>query len=383
MKKTVSILLSLVMVIGLFMVPVTANAANKSYDLTFGKIYNDSVDEPLTLYGVVMTSYSNTYTFSMSKSSNMNVTFASQSGSQTFRLSSTDYDYNSGSQNPGTYSCYLTKDKTYKLTISGAGKYSLCVDYGEPDVISIKSKSGKLGEEKKTLPFTYTGNEAYARANLKVKSSNKKAATVSFEFTPNNSGTFTITPKHTGKAVITLKMKGSNTVKYTAYMTKGYWFVAKGSKATAPKPYGVSKPKWTSSKKKVATINKKTGKIKAKKGGRVTFTAKKGKTSYKLTTVVTDYIKLGKKAYRELKSIVNNPEKLKVYNVYTGYSKQIYSGQKVPLIMIDYGSTNEYGAMQRNKIVAYYDDVYEPRYAQNWSVDNIIGRKSISPGKIK
>ena len=384
MKKAISLVLTLAVVIGLFMIPTAANAADHSYNLVFGKTYNGTVDEPLTLYGMTMTNYSDTYTFAMDTSSNVKIVFTSYSQSlQHWAIRSTDYKYSTGTQNAGTYEWYLHKDYTYTVTITGAGKYSLMLDKADGDKLSLKKKSGKLGESKKTVPFTFTGTEAYARENLTVKSSNKKVAEVSHEFTSANGGTFTITPKHTGKATITLKMKGGNTVKYTAYVTKGYWFIAKGSKAKAPTPYGVKNPKWTSSKKKVATINKKTGKINAKAGGRVTFTAKKGKTSYKLTAVVTDYIKLGKKAYKELKSIVNNPELLKIYNVYTGYSKQIYSGQKVPLVMIDYGSTNENGAMVRNKIIAYYDDVYEPRYRQNWSVDNIIGRKSLSPSKIK
>ena len=113
------------------------------------------------------------------------------------------------------------------------------------------------------------------------------------------------------------------------------------------------------------------------------FTAKKGKVNFRITGVVTDYIVIGKRAYRQLKDIVNNPEKLKIYNVYSGYSKQIYSGQKVPVVMVDYGSTNENGAMIRHKIVAWYDDVYEVHYANNWSVDNIIGRRRIDPSKIK
>jgi hypothetical protein len=178
-------------------------------------------------------------------------------------------------------------------------------------------------------------------------------------------------------------MKGSNSIKYTFYGTSGYWFVAKGSKAKAPAPAGVSKPKWKSSKKKVATIKKKTGKIKAKKGGRVTFTAKKGKVSYKIKTVVTDYIKLGKKTYKELKNTVNNPDKLKIYNVYKGYSKQIDSKFKIPVVVVDYGSTNDNGAMVRNKVMAYYDDVYQAHFTNGWSIDNIISRKSIKPSKIK
>ncbi len=384
MKKYVSMFLALTLIIGILIIPVTANAADKSYNLQLGKTYKGTVDDPMTLYGIVMQNYSNKYTFTMTESSNVAINITSKSTSQTWKLQSTDYSVAFPSQSmPSSVGCYLPKGKTYTLTISGAGSYELKISKASADKLTMKETSGKL-TAKKNVPFTYTGTYDYAKANLSVSSSKPKVATASFSLTQGgNSGTLTINPSYIGKTVISLKMAGSNTVKYTVYATDGYWFVAKGSKAKAPKPVGVSKPKWKSSKKKVATIKKKTGKIKAKKGGRVTFTAKKGKISYKVHTVVTDYIKLAKETYKEIKSVVNNPDKLKIYNVYKGYSKQIDGTRKIPVIVIDYGSTNANGAMVRSKTMAYYDEVYQPHYTSGWSIDNIISRKTIKPSKIK
>ena len=385
MKRITSIVLSLAIVVGLFLVPVTAHAENKTFQLKIGETYTGEVDEGISMYGISMTSYTDTYTFTMNESANIGFMVAKDdNASISWRVRSSDYDISYSSQSaPSTGIYYLPKGKTYSLILSGNGKYGVRTQKLEGDKLKLNSKSGKLAEAKKTVGFTFTGTSGYAKDNLSVKSSKTKVATVEYQITGENSGTFTITPKNVGKTTITLKMKGGNTVKYTANVTKGYWFVVKGSKAKAPKPTGVKSPTWKSSKKKVLTVNKKTGKVKAKKGGRTVLTAKKGKTSYDINTVVTDYIKLGKKAYKQIKNTVNNPEKLKIYNVYRGYSKLIYDGVKVPVIHVDYGSTNENGAMVRSKINAYYDDVYEIHYTSGWNIDTIIGKKKIKASKIK
>lgn len=382
MKKFVSIVLTFAFVLGIICIPVTANAAVKNFNLELGKTYTNTVDKPVTMYGIVMESHSHVYTFTMNKSSNIGIAVASEGESQNWQLKSTDYSVRFATQStPSSVSCYLPKNKTYTLTVSGAGKYALKVTELAPDKITSKGNTLKL-TAKKTVSFNFSGTTDYAKNNLSVSSSKPKVATASVSVS-GNKGILNIDPHYIGKTTITVKMGGSNSIKYTVHGVQGYWFVAKGSKAKAPKPVGVKKPKWKSSKKKIAKINKKTGKIKAKKGGRVTFTAKKGKISYKIKTVVTDYIKLGKKAYKKIKSEVNNPDKLKVYNVYKGYSKQIDRNYKIPVVVIDFGSTNSNGAMIRSKVMAYYDDVYEMHIANGWSIDNIIGRKSIKPSKIK
>ncbi len=384
MKKVLSIFVVLSIVIGLVFIPVSANAATETFSLTLGQSYTGTVEES-TGIAAYFGSNSHEYTFSMDSSSNVTVQIVSNSTSQKWSIKSTDYSLNVSNQSmPMSAICYLEAGKNYVLTITGGGEYAFNVSKAAPDKLSMKSKSCKLSSSKtKTVPFSFTGTVDYAKANLSVKSSKPKVATATFSVDSANAGTLTITPKYIGKTVITLKMAGSNSVKYTVYGVYGYWFVAKGSKEKAPAPAGVSKPKWKSSKTKLATINKKTGKINAKAGGRVILSAKKGKVTYKLSTIITDYIKLGKKTYKQIKSVVNNPEKLKIYNVYSGYSKQIDTTRKIPVVVVDYGSTNENGAMIRNKLMAYYDDVYEARFTNGWSIDNIIGRKSISPSKIK
>lgn len=379
MKKIVSLLLAVIMVASIFaIVPLSANAATDEFSLSLGKKYSKEIESAYMSY--FFGSNSHEYSFSMSKASNVKVSFVT-SDSITWKIQSTD-----GNMYEGTFSksqkLYLPK-KSYKLTVSGAGKYAVKVTKIAANKIKLKSKSGKLGTSQKKVNFTFTGTKGYAEANFKVSSGNKKVATVKKSIDSSTKGSITITPKKMGKAVITLKMKGGNKLKYTAYVTKTYWFIAKGCKSKAPAPAGVKKPTWKSANKKVATINKKTGKINAKKGGRVNFTAKKGKISYKVITVVTDYKVLGKKTYKRIKSVVNNPERLKIYNVYKGYSKLVYTGKKVPIVMVDYGSTNENGAMTRKKLVAWYDDVHEIKYASSWDEDNIIGKKSMKPSSIK
>lgn len=381
MKKLVSLLLAVMMVVSIFaIVPLSVDAASTNFSLALNKKYSGTL-ETTSLYGVVMSRDYHYYNFTMSKSCNVKVSFSTKAD-VSWSLRSSDYSDNTGTQTKSKL-VYLTKGKSYTITVSGSGKYAIKVTKAAANKLKLKNKSGKLGTSNKTVKFSFSGTGDYAIDNLKVTSGNKKIATVTHRITSSKSGTFTITPKKMGKVVITLKMKGGNKLKYTAYVTKTYWFVAKGCKSKAPAPAGVKKPTWKSANKKVATINKKTGKINAKKGGRVNFTAKKGKISYKVITVVTDYKVLGKKTYKKIKSVVNNPEKLKIYNVYRGYSKLVYTGKKVPIIMVDYGSTNDYGAMTRKKMVAWYDDVHEIKYATSWDEDNIIGKKSMSPSSIK
>ena len=207
-------------------------------------------------------------------------------------------------------------------------------------------------------------------------------AAASVNVTGNNSGVITIYPKYIGKTVLTLSMIGGNSVKYTVHCTNGYWYVAKGSKTKAPKPKGVKKPKWSSSKKKRIKINKKTGRIKAKKGGRCTLIAKKGKMKYKIRVYVTDYKKLARRTYKEIKDVVNNPEKLKLYNIYRGYYKS-GNGHKVPVVYFDYGSTNSYGAMVRDKLIAFYDDVGTWRYRYVSNANNVIKKKRIKAKTVR
>lgn len=380
MKKFLSIFLALTLALSIFIIPVTANAETKNFNLSLGKSYSGTIEESSSSFFFYNTN-DHKYSFTMSSSCNAKISVNLKGKSMSWDIYKTGGYYNRTLSKASLY--YLEKGESYYIQIKGAGDYTLKVSKAAADKLSIKTKSGKTTSSSKTVPFTFSGTYDYAKDHLSIKSSSKKVASASYQLVSEKSGKMTITPSFYGKTVVSLKMKGGNTVKYTLYVTQGHWYVAKGSKAKAPKPVGVKKPKWKSSNKKKATIKKKSGKIKAKKGGRVTFTAKKGKVSYRLKTVITDYIKLGKKAYKKIKENVNNPDKLKIYNVYKGYSKQINGVSKVPVVVVDYGSTNSNGAMMRNKIMAYFDDVYEIQFANGWSIDNIIGRKSMKAKSIK
>lgn len=373
MKKTISIVLAFVMILSVICIaPVTASADTA---LTLGKTYSGSSE------------YSDDYVyynFTMTTNANVYVQFKTNRN-QEFKLSGYydgSFGWESGSKK---MMYYLRKGESYTLTVYGSGNYSVKVYKAPADKIKLSKKSGKFKTtDSAIVPFTYSGTYEYADANLSIKTSNDKVATASFSLNySTKTGYLTIYPHQIGKAIITLKMAGGNKAKYTVHMTHGIWYIAKGSKAKAPKPLGVKKPKWSSNRKKVVSINKKTGKIKAKKGGRLTLTAKKGKVKYKINTIVTDYIKLGKRTYREVKDVVNNPDKLRIYNVYRGYSKMINGDTKIPVVVVDYGSTNAYGAMVRNKVCAYYDEVLEIHYTYGWDVNNIIGKKRIKAKYIK
>jgi len=142
------------------------------------------------------------------------------------------------------------KDKTAQMTLSGFSEMSYTVTYtsSKPKVASVNA-SGKV--------------------TAKKKGSAKITATVKYG-TTTKTFSKTITVK---KAYLKMSKKKATLKKgksYT-YKVKGYGLKAKSIK-------------WKSSKKSVLTINKKTGKAKAKKPGKVTITAtyKKFKVTYKV-----------------------------------------------------------------------------------------------------
>ena len=369
MKKVLALVLSLAISIsGLYMIPTKAD--DKA--LTFGTQYSGKISS----YGSV------TYTFTMTSNSNVQVLVGSDN-EQLWTLRSTDYSVSFPTQTaPSNVGCYLPKGKTYELTIKYSGNYTLLLNKMAGDKITSKGKKITCkSDASKKASFTFSGTSDYAKSNLSVKSSVPKVATASVSVTGNNSGEITIYPKYIGKTIITLTMAGGNSIKFTVRCTNGYWYVAKGSKAKAPKPKGVKKIKWSSSKKKRIKIKKKSGRIRAKKGGRCTLIAKAGGFKYKVRVFVTDYKKLARRTYREIKDVVNNPDKLKLYNIYKGYYKM--GVHKVPVVYFDYGSTNSYGAYVRNKIIALYDDVgtWKCKYVSN--ANNVIKKKRIKAKSVK
>ena len=374
MKKIISIVLSIVLVatsyIGLNVKSVKAET--KEFNLAFGKQTSGKFE------GTLQNNNFHGYKFNISSNTNIRVVISSKTGSLRWGIANKDKAYQGYTYQPSDETIYLPKGNDYYLLINGTGEYTFKVTNVGMSKVSFSKKSGKFADAYSvSIPFKYTGSYKYANSNLKMKNSKPKCATASMSINSNNTGKITVYPRKYGKTVIKLTMTGGNTAKYTFHCVRGYWYIAKGSKAKAPKPIGVKKPKWSSSKKKRVSIKKKSGKVKAKKGGTVTLTAKKGKVKYRLKTVVTDFNKLAKKSYKEIKDVVNNPSKLKVYHCYRGYYKVRSDAQRIPVVYFDYGSTNYYGAMVRNKFVAFYDETMVIRTITVSNANNVYKKKAI------
>lgn len=134
----------------------------------------------------------------------------------------------------------------------------------------------------KTVTLKATSNDKDAKATF--TSSNTKVATVSNTGVVKGvkAGTATITASYgNAKATckVTVKAPSVKFAKKTATVYKGKTAIVKATLA------GVSSVKYTSSNKKVATVNSKTGAVKGLKAGTVTITATSGKlkATYKLT----------------------------------------------------------------------------------------------------
>ena len=134
----------------------------------------------------------------------------------------------------------------------------------------------------KTVTLKATSNDKDAKATF--TSSNTKVATVSSTGVVKGvkAGTATITASYgNAKATckVTVKAPSVKFAKKTVVVYKGKTATVKATLA------GVSSVKYTSSNKKVATVNSKTGAVKGLKAGTVTITATSGKlkATYKLT----------------------------------------------------------------------------------------------------
>ena len=134
----------------------------------------------------------------------------------------------------------------------------------------------------KTVTLKATSNDKDAKATF--TSSNTKVATVSSTGVVKGvkAGTATITASYgNAKATckVTVKAPSVKFAKKTATVYKGKTATVKATLT------GVSSVKYTSSNKKVSTVNSKTGAVKGLKAGTVTITATSGKlkATYKLT----------------------------------------------------------------------------------------------------
>lgn len=148
---------------------------------------------------------------------------------------------------------------------------------------SVAQAAVKISTKKITIPkgSRYALQVTGTRAKVQWSTSNKKVATVSNgEVSGKKPGTATITAKvgtkkYTCKVtVLNIKSNATNVI-----LTKGKTFTLKvtGSKR---------KPTFTSSKKTVATVNAKTGKITAKKNGTATITVKVDGKSFAVKVTV-------------------------------------------------------------------------------------------------
>ncbi|MCR5703829.1 MAG: Ig-like domain-containing protein [Eubacterium sp.] len=386
-RKIMAIVLSLALIVsGVSVNTGKVNAAEtKVYSM--GTAVSGTITKTV-LYTLV--SYStDTYTFNTNKDMDVSIVFTANQDSLRWTLSSSGsgnylYEYNTvaaGMKN--TYKMFLPAGSyTFKVT-GGGSAYSFIINKSNACQVKFAKASGSIsGGVKKNVAFTYNCTYDYAKKYFSMKNSNTKVADCVYSLNTDGTGTITLDPKKIGKTKISISLAGGNTAMYTGTVKSMYLFVAKGKTVKAPKPSGVKKVKWSSKKKKVATVNKK-GKVKGKKDGRGKVIAKAGKTKYTYHIVVTDFIKLGKKVYKEIEENVRNPEKFKIYNVYSGFDKNIIKGVSIPVIFVDFGYPNSNGAMERGKWIAFYDDVHELKYFSVSSYSDLMKRKTIKPSKIK
>lgn len=190
------------------------------------------------------------------------------------------------------------KSKILSLAIVFAFAFTALVARTPATVQAATVKSGKVavtvpkttlyvGDSKNNkIPITVTYNNKKVTKGIKYGTSNRKAATVkSGKIVAVKKGTATISVKYKGKtckakitvknAKLTLNKNKLNLKKGKIYMLTAY---ANGTKVKA------ASIKWTSSNKKVVSVNKK-GVIKGLKNGKATITAQ---TSYgRVTCIVT------------------------------------------------------------------------------------------------
>ncbi len=386
-KKLLALILSLALVVTISPVGSKSVKADETKTYTMGQTATGTITKTTMYY---LTTYStDTYTFNVSKDMDVAVVFTAKTDSLRWTLSSSGsgtyvYDYNTvpaGMVN--TYKRFLPAGSyTFKVS-SGGSQYSFVIKNTNAYQLKFAKASEAIsGAVKKNVGFTYNCSYDYAKKYFSMKNSNSKVADCSYSLNTDGTGTITLDPKKVGKTVVKISLVGGNTASYTGTVKSMCLFVAKGKSVKAPKPSGVKKVKWSSKKKKVASVNKK-GKIKGRKDGRGKVIAKAGKTKYTYTIVVTDFIKLGKKVYKEIEENVRNPENFKIYNVYSGFDKNIIKGVSIPVVFVDFGYPNSNGAMERGKWIAFYDDVHELKYFSVSSYADLMKRKTIKASKIK
>lgn len=157
----------------------------------------------------------------------------------------------------------------------------------------VEAASVKISKTKYTMNKgeNYTLKIKGTKKKVKWSSNNKKVATVNSKgkVTAKNKGTATITAKVGSKKYkckITVESPSINKTKVNINQGKTYTLKVKGTSR---------KVTWSSSNKKIATVNSK-GKVSAKKKGTATITAKVGSKKLKCKVTVK-YVKKVKAVY--------------------------------------------------------------------------------------
>lgn len=175
----------------------------------------------------------------------------------------------------GTYTLYMRCQDTYGLedydvTIIGNSTQYIKASKIKLDKKVIRTTEGKKHQLKATVtPKYYSGTVSWSSSNKKVAIVDKNGK---------------VTTKRMGFATITAKVDGES-VNCKVYVDEKTISLAKGSKQTLSLIGTNKKITWSSSNKKIATVNSK-GQISALKKGIVKVTASSGGHKYVFTVKV-------------------------------------------------------------------------------------------------
>lgn len=254
---------------------------------------------------------------------------------------------------------------SFSMTVDAAGS-KLAISHKAITLVTGQSKTLKVTGATKTIKWS-TSNKKVATVNKKGKVTAKKAGKATIKA---KVGKYQLSCKVTVKKVELNKNKLDLGVKDTA---------------TLKVLHNKKKVVWSSSNKKVVTVNKK-GKLTAKKAGKATIKAKVGKTTYKCVVTVKNNNKSKKDAngtykysYKpeakvdELKkekkyTVTEVPDGVQVVIKKDSKTKQVESGD---VIVLPDSKGNPYVAMKVDTVrntgsqcvytgdVADYTDVFE------------------------
>lgn len=322
MKKRTVKLLTLALCIVLSTLIVVSSTAVYAYD----EYYNASQTIMSRVTGTLYNHESASYKFKITSDSEVILDFDyDTSGDYTVSILDSDgyieYEdsaygdsYHEFELTKGSYTLRITEDSGYDSNdddIEGGELYysfSMKRNYHKTIKTTKVSLSRKNVKICRYNGFYLTGYYSPSNSTQSGSwtSSNKKVATVSSSgyVYAKNLGKATITYKHGSK-----KAKCKVTVNHdTIEMGKGK---SKELKKIVKRVKGYKKAKWSSSNSSKVSVSK-GGKIKAKKHGQATITAKIKGTKYKFKIYSYDKKKLKKESKKFLKDILYVPSSLKI-----------------------------------------------------------------------